>query len=282
MNKRAFTLIELLVVITIIAILAAILFPTFTQAKLAGKKAVAMENLHQISLAAALYEGDYSDQAPLDFASTPDAAYTWQDLLQPYTHSYAVMFDPVSPNQNMDPTQSNDYWASFGMLPEGMAVAYGYPNFTTRQSAWFQNFTPAGINYDGIAGAAIDPVGLAWNYNTVAGGTPSRDMNSIARPSEYAMIFTSDNWDGWHGVYGYSSGFGYCGGFGDPESYFGFQPRHSGGTNWCNFPTRATDYNQGQAVVLFADGHVKSWGSSQLLQPDPNGGGFLKYWWPNQ
>ncbi len=44
-NRRAFTLIELLVVIAIIAILAAILFPVFAQAKLADKKTVDLSNL---------------------------------------------------------------------------------------------------------------------------------------------------------------------------------------------------------------------------------------------
>ena len=44
MKRNAFTLIELLVVIAIIAILAAILFPVFAQAKLAAKKTVALSN----------------------------------------------------------------------------------------------------------------------------------------------------------------------------------------------------------------------------------------------
>ena len=46
--KRAFTLIELLVVIAIIAILAAILFPVFAQAKLAAKKTTSISNMKQI------------------------------------------------------------------------------------------------------------------------------------------------------------------------------------------------------------------------------------------
>ena len=47
MKNRAFTLIELLVVIAIIAILAAILFPVFAQAKLSAKKAVEISNVKQ-------------------------------------------------------------------------------------------------------------------------------------------------------------------------------------------------------------------------------------------
>ena len=64
MIRRAFTLIELLVVITIIAILAALLFPVFAQAKAAAKKAVCLSNLKQIGLGFTLYLNDYDDRLP--------------------------------------------------------------------------------------------------------------------------------------------------------------------------------------------------------------------------
>lgn len=60
----AFTLIELLVVIAIIAVLAAILFPVFAQAKAAGKKATCISNLHQVGLAIAMYRTDFDDTNP--------------------------------------------------------------------------------------------------------------------------------------------------------------------------------------------------------------------------
>lgn len=59
--KRAFTLIELLVVIAIIAILAAILFPVFGQAKLAAKKTAGMAQAKQIGTAATMYLNDSDD-----------------------------------------------------------------------------------------------------------------------------------------------------------------------------------------------------------------------------
>jgi prepilin-type N-terminal cleavage/methylation domain-containing protein len=65
MKKKAFTLIELLVVIAIIAILAAILFPVFAQAKLAAKETAGLSNAKQMGLAALMYVNDYDDTFPL-------------------------------------------------------------------------------------------------------------------------------------------------------------------------------------------------------------------------
>jgi len=73
MKRTGFTLIELLVVIAIIAILAAILFPVFAQAKAAAKKTACISNLSQIGKGNLLYMGDYDDLFP--FAIDPiDAA----------------------------------------------------------------------------------------------------------------------------------------------------------------------------------------------------------------
>lgn len=63
-RRSGFTLIELLVVIAIIAILAAILFPIFTNAKASAKRSACMSNLKQLSLAAQNYADLYNGYYP--------------------------------------------------------------------------------------------------------------------------------------------------------------------------------------------------------------------------
>jgi prepilin-type N-terminal cleavage/methylation domain-containing protein/prepilin-type processing-associated H-X9-DG protein len=89
-QKKAFTLIELLVVIAIIAILAAILFPVFAQAKLAAKKTQDLSNVKNIGMAFQLYAADADDAAPFSrVVADPSHWWTanmtnWKDLIYPY------------------------------------------------------------------------------------------------------------------------------------------------------------------------------------------------------
>lgn len=104
MSRRAFTLIELLVVIAIIAILAAILFPVFAQAKEAAKKTSCLANTKQIGTALFLYAGDSDDtlcqtswESDLTRQSfNPSGTYQihWTYLMQPYIKNWDMFVCP--------------------------------------------------------------------------------------------------------------------------------------------------------------------------------------------
>ena len=82
--RSGFTLIELLVVIAIIAILAAILFPVFAQAREKARQATCMSNLKQTGLAVLMYAGDYDEQLPWGASNGGGVTTTWYDLVEPY------------------------------------------------------------------------------------------------------------------------------------------------------------------------------------------------------
>jgi len=85
-RRRAFTLIELLVVIAIIAILAAILFPVFAQARAKARQAACLSNLKQLGTAVMMYVQDYDETYPLSGYSAAPAAGNvgWYFLVDPY------------------------------------------------------------------------------------------------------------------------------------------------------------------------------------------------------
>jgi prepilin-type N-terminal cleavage/methylation domain-containing protein/prepilin-type processing-associated H-X9-DG protein len=86
MRVRAFTLIELLVVIAIIAILAAILFPVFAQAREKARATTCVSNLKQLGLAWLMYAQDYDETYPLTAAydAGTGAQVFWQSMVDPY------------------------------------------------------------------------------------------------------------------------------------------------------------------------------------------------------
>ncbi len=76
-QRRGFTLIELLVVIAIIAILAAILFPVFAQAREKARQTTCTSNLKQIGTAFMMYVQDYDETYPPWTGMCPDPSLRW-------------------------------------------------------------------------------------------------------------------------------------------------------------------------------------------------------------
>lgn len=136
-RRRGFTLIELLVVIAIIAILAAILFPVFAQAREAARKTSCQSNMKQLGVGALMYAQDYDESFPVG-GKTCDAAQpdgspgclygalirgntrvgygdTWQGggvaVLQPYIKNQAVIW---CPNQDkLNGFEGSSYFACY-------------------------------------------------------------------------------------------------------------------------------------------------------------------------
>jgi prepilin-type N-terminal cleavage/methylation domain-containing protein len=139
-SSGAFTLIELLVVIAIIAILAAILFPVFAQAREKARQATCLSNEKQLGLAFMMYVQDYDETFPMDQYDTsapggvPDdnSLRFWTDFVYPYIKngdrglgfgnqpitwgSQGVYICPSYPVQNQGVT----YGAHYGLMPDGL------------------------------------------------------------------------------------------------------------------------------------------------------------------
>lgn len=161
-HLAGFTLIELLVVIAIIAILAAILFPVFAQAKAAAKKAACLSNSKQIGTGLYLYLGDYDDTLPMaNYPNSPSnvpsafsylsggaggfAAQNWADIIQPYSKSFEIFKCPDD---------------SSGPLMNGVVRVPGYPLSYALNYYFFRDLSGFhGSVSGGTLGAVTEPSG---------------------------------------------------------------------------------------------------------------------------
>jgi prepilin-type N-terminal cleavage/methylation domain-containing protein/prepilin-type processing-associated H-X9-DG protein len=96
-SRRGFTLIELLVVIAIIAILAAILFPVFAQAREAARKTQCLSNLRQQGTALQMYAQDYDEQLPQGTRTIGANAWRWMHQTYPYVKNVGIYKCPSNP-----------------------------------------------------------------------------------------------------------------------------------------------------------------------------------------
>jgi prepilin-type N-terminal cleavage/methylation domain-containing protein/prepilin-type processing-associated H-X9-DG protein len=235
--KKGFTLIELLVVIAIIAILAAILFPVFAQAREKAKATACLSNQKQIALAILQYNLDYDGHWPaFDRGVNNISDKFWQFQVQPYIKSTGVWLCP----------DEKEHLSSAGITdisvtpPEQMLADY--------------NGSVNGFNCDGsgtgntisFPGQNAGPYDSTSVGNGMFGGINSPGVidNQVISPSTTIATYEVDqmgqNWftilDGGCEVWG----------------SVGFAAPHNGYSNYA-----------------FADGHVKALLPLQTIQGCP-------------
>ncbi len=233
--KKAFTLIELLVAIAIIAILAAILFPVFAQAREKARQTACLSNVKQLSLGLMQYVQDFDETYPTAviggsaaISAVQPSAYTWAWAIHPYLKNEQIFSCPSAIDT---PARKSNFGAS-----QDIARSY-YP---------ILHFHPPVAVTSGVEGAspsgqiALDePTAVMNDYDTPT------TLPDVTRASETVWLVeagsilpdgTTSQVMAFHGVSvtqrdRYISG-------GDQLSRL--SRRHSGGMNWA-----------------FADGHAK-------------------------
>lgn len=193
--KKGFTLIELLVVIAIIAILAAILFPVFAQAKAAAKATVSLSNAKQISLGMLMYSGDADDMLvpaaswntgndPLAVNGTP--ASPWSVLIQAYTKNGELLQDP---SENPGPNWNGNQTVSDSFLPE-YGYNYVFLSPVIVNSSSVSGYSEAPVS-DTSAAQVADTVLLTnkWGYNDSNVATAGfKSFNGVNTPLMQATV----------------------------------------------------------------------------------------------
>lgn len=232
-QRRAFTLIELLVVIAIIAILAAILFPVFAQAKVAAKKASSISNSKQTALAQLMYTNDYDDTFTWAQPGNWEWAQTWLINVQPYIKTFQIFISPM----DMTPRPS---WSGPPFSYPGNSVVcwdwqvlggWKFIGVNNARQNWWKNYT-----------TDVTTTGVGLPAETVLLAERHKAYNIWSNP--WAQVDITGAWDSnWSTFLGWTSDL----------------PGQGAGALWgkpTNSPGMVSNVYNGVATFSFCDGHA--------------------------
>ena len=250
MRARAFTLIELLVVIAIIAILGAILFPVFAQAREKARQTTCASNLRQIVLATQMYLQDYDETFfPAYYIGDGGRTqpnnygyYFWPWLLRPYTNSFEVFWCPSEPKSNCRELDHPYFGYVFGRFPAwGLNQVFLSPSL--------DEFNPTEYPYRGAPLARVQRAGeIVMFVESITLETRSQGLTCTGYDRiGYAMVYPPRLWQGAPPL--------------RPLSYGHVFPRHFS-------QIRDGQVVGGFANVAFVDGHIKPMTLDSLRRPE--------------
>lgn len=248
-----FTLIELLVVIAIIAILAAILFPVFAQAREKARQTTCLSNEKQIALGVMMYVQDFDE-------AFPRLEYTEGTMRQGYAPlTWDVAVAPYIKNGSETVT-----WATTDNSPA----------IITSGGMWLCPSQPQSDAHRTYAGN--DSIFTATNYGINGATIPVTALAQLSRAGDIVIISENNNVLSYYGTSDRLSGDYYwqCGGdatggskCSGPESGARWDKDISGTGpelpewQWAQMPRYR---HNGVSNFAFADGHVKAIAKGQL------------------